>query len=55
MVRLSFVLLLLLLSNMMVGCGEQGGVVATEDEMQAHVEEHGDLSLDPAASTPITD
>jgi hypothetical protein len=38
-----------------VGCGDRGGVVATEDQMKAHVEKYGDLSLDPAASTEIKD
>tara|TARA_A100001391_G_scaffold81574_1_gene53206 strand:+ start:1350 stop:1517 length:168 start_codon:yes stop_codon:yes gene_type:complete len=55
MIRLGHFSLLLVLLSLVVGCGDGGGVVATEDEMKAHVEQHGDLKLDPAASTDITD
>lgn len=47
---------ILLFTLSLVGaCSEGGGVVATDDEMKAHAEKYGDLSLDPAASTDITD
>lgn len=55
MFRFGHVALLLFFFSVVLGCGDQGGVVATEDEMKAHVEKYGDLSLDPAASTEITD
>lgn len=47
--------ILLLFATVLVGCGNDGGVVATDDEIKAHVEKHGDLKLDPAASSPLTD
>lgn len=55
MIRNCQLFLLLSMFAGMIGCGEQGGPVATEDEIKAHVEEHGDLGLDPAASTDIID
>ncbi len=55
MIRFIHCALLLVFLNLFVGCGDGGGVVATEDEMKAHAEKYGDLSLDPAASTDITD
>ena len=55
MIRSGQFALLLFVFSLAVGCGDGGGVVATEDEMKAHVEEHGDLKLDPAASTDIID
>ena len=38
---------LLLCLCLVTGCGEQSGIVATDEEMKAHVQEHGNLSLDP--------
>ncbi|MEO9935264.1 hypothetical protein [Rhodopirellula bahusiensis] len=55
MIRFSHLFLLSFVLSVGAGCGGQGGVVATEDEIKAHVEEHGDLGLDPAASTDIVD
>lgn len=55
MIRLVHFFILLFMLNLAVGCGDGGGVVATQDEMKAHAEKHGDLGLDPAASTDITD
>ncbi|WP_143543675.1 hypothetical protein [Rhodopirellula sp. MGV] len=56
MMRYVFSCLVLALLTLSVGCGgDETGVVATQDEMQAHADKHGDLGLDPAASTDITD
>ncbi len=55
MIRISHLFFLLFVISTTVGCGDQGGVIATQDEMKAHVEQHGDLALDPAASTELTD
>lgn len=37
------------------GCGDSDGVVATDDAIKAHIEEHGDQSLAPGASTDLQD
>ncbi len=55
MIRISHLFFLLFAISTIIGCGDQEGVIATEDEMKAHVEKHGDLGLDPAASTELTD
>jgi hypothetical protein len=55
MIRYGQFVFLLVVFSAVVGCGGQGGVVATDDEMKAHVEKYGDQKLDPAASTPLTD
>jgi hypothetical protein len=55
MVQSGHFVFLLFVFSVVVGCGDRGGVVATDDEMKAHVEKYGDQKLDPAASTPLTD
>ncbi len=55
MLRYRHLFFVLFIISAIVGCGESGGVVATEDEMKAHVEKYGDLELDPAASTDLVD
>lgn len=35
-----------------VGCGDKGGAVATDDEIKAHVEKHGDQFIDPSLPSP---
>lgn len=55
MIRFAHFFGLLFLLNLVVGCGDGGGVVATQDEMKAYAAEHGDESLPPGSSTDITD
>lgn len=55
MIQFGHFVFLLLVFSVVVGCGEQGGVVATDDEMKAHVEKYGSESLDPGASTDLID
>lgn len=48
-----FVLLLFVLS-VVAGCGDNPTAVATDDEIKAHVDEHGDQFTDPSLpSEPI--
>jgi hypothetical protein len=51
---LSFLLCLSVLGAL-VGCGDDGNKVATQDELKAFAEQYGDTKLDPTASTPLTD
>lgn len=55
MIRFVHFLILLFMFNLLGGCDDGGGVVATQDEMKAHAEKYGDLGLDPAASTDLID
>ena len=38
----------------LVGCGDGGNQVSTQDEMKAHVEKYGDTALAPAESSDPT-
>lgn len=38
-----------------VGCGEEVGTVADNDEVKAYIDEHGSHSSEPEPSEPITD
>ena len=50
-----FVLLLFVLS-VVAGCGDNPSAVATDDEIKAHLEEHGDQFTDPSLpSAPLID
>ncbi len=39
----------------LVGCGDGGNKVSSQDDLKAFAEQYGDTKLDPTASTPITD
>ena len=47
MIYFSRVFLCLFVLSFFAGCGDQSGVVATDAEVNAYVQEHGDLSLSP--------
>jgi hypothetical protein len=55
MVFFSHFVLLILVLSVAAGCGDQGGAVATDDEIKAHVEKHGDQFTDPSVVHPLTD
>lgn len=49
-----FAFLLLFALVAVAGCGDQGGPVGTDDEIEAYIDEHGSHTSDPGPS-PLID
>ncbi|WP_160167271.1 hypothetical protein [Rhodopirellula sp. SWK7] len=54
MKRFTHFAIVLFALTVVAGCGEEGGAVGTDDEIQTYIDEHGSHSSDPGPS-PLTD
>jgi len=52
MAYFSHLVMLLFVLSVVAGCGDKAGVVATDDEIKAHVEKYGDQYTDPSKPSP---